>query len=150
MENATKALLIAAAVLIVIVLIALGVKLLNSTSNISEQTEQTSESIKDSTMDAIGSITANLAGIDSMDDATFCEYIKNKYSGERTGKEVLELCDIIKRKYGHLHKSCGNVIHISCANNDGRTLTWDKIEGEIKKENKYQVTVNGYSIKVRT
>jgi len=44
MENATKALLIAAAVLIVIVLIALGVVLLNSGSDVTGQAKSVSES----------------------------------------------------------------------------------------------------------
>ena len=44
MENATKALLIAAAVLIVIVLIALGVALLNSGSDVTGQAKSVGES----------------------------------------------------------------------------------------------------------
>ena len=42
MENATKALLIAAAVLIVIVIIALGVRLLNTASDTSGQADEIS------------------------------------------------------------------------------------------------------------
>ena len=45
MENATKALLIAAAVLIAIVLIALGVNLLNAGSDTSDQAKTVSNSI---------------------------------------------------------------------------------------------------------
>lgn len=42
MENATKALLIAASVLIVIVLISVGIKLLSSTSGVSDQVDSVS------------------------------------------------------------------------------------------------------------
>ena len=42
MENATKALLIAAAVLVVIVIIALGVRLLNTASDTSGQADEIS------------------------------------------------------------------------------------------------------------
>ena len=52
MENATKALLIAAAVLIVIVLIALGVALLNSGSDVTGQARSVSESTSVQTFNA--------------------------------------------------------------------------------------------------
>ena len=49
MENATKALLIAAAVLIAIVLVALGVRLLNSAGDSSGEAGNVSNSIQNST-----------------------------------------------------------------------------------------------------
>ena len=49
MENATKALLIAAAVLVVIVLIALGVRLLNSTSETKKASDEVSTQLQDQT-----------------------------------------------------------------------------------------------------
>lgn len=60
MENATKALLIAASVLIVIVLIALGVGLLNSTNNTSDQAKNASNLLGNSSSEAIDSVTAAL------------------------------------------------------------------------------------------
>ncbi len=48
MENASKALLITAAVLIVIIIVALGVKLLGGISNTKEQTEKVEEGISSS------------------------------------------------------------------------------------------------------
>ncbi len=46
MENATKALLIAGSVLIAIVLIAVGLKILNSTSGVTEQVESVSTTME--------------------------------------------------------------------------------------------------------
>ena len=61
MENATKALLIAAAVLIAIVLIALGVKLLGSTKDTSGQAKNVSNAIKTSTNSAVNDVTNELS-----------------------------------------------------------------------------------------
>ncbi len=62
MENATKALLIAAAVLIAIVLIALGVNLLNAGSDTSDKAEQVSESISTSINSQAEQINSALSG----------------------------------------------------------------------------------------
>ena len=45
MENASKALLIAAAILIAILMISLGILLINSTNGVSEEAKQTGEYI---------------------------------------------------------------------------------------------------------
>lgn len=65
MENATKALLIAAAVLIAIVLVAIGVKLLNSAGDTSGEAANVSGALKnsisnssDSTVDFIESLNS--------------------------------------------------------------------------------------------
>ncbi len=57
MENATKALLIAAAVLIAIVLIALGVRLLNSSGNASGDAQNVSNQLQTSTGTGVNEIT---------------------------------------------------------------------------------------------
>lgn len=49
MENASKALLIAAAVLIVILLIAFGMNVMNSTSDVSGQAEQVGDALSTQT-----------------------------------------------------------------------------------------------------
>ena len=49
MENASKALLIAAAVLIVILLIAFGMKIFNSTGNVSGQATSTGKELTNQT-----------------------------------------------------------------------------------------------------
>ena len=52
MENATKALLIAAAVLIVILIIALGMRIFNSTSGATKDASNAGKTISNSTSDA--------------------------------------------------------------------------------------------------
>ena len=64
MENATKALLIAAAVLIAIVLIALGVRLLNAGGDTSEQAQQVSDQITSSADKGVTSVNDALTNID--------------------------------------------------------------------------------------
>lgn len=60
MENATKALLIAAAVLIAIVLIALGVKLVNSSGDAAGQANQVSSALNSSTANTVTEIETML------------------------------------------------------------------------------------------
>lgn len=57
MENATKALLIAAATLIAIVIIAMGVLIIRNTSNTIKQSDEVGKSISSSIGNAIGSIS---------------------------------------------------------------------------------------------
>ena len=61
MENATKALLIAAAVLVVIVIIALGVRLLGSASDTSEDANAVSQALASSTDAQVTQITSGLS-----------------------------------------------------------------------------------------
>lgn len=63
MENATKALLIAAAVLIAIVLIALGVRLLGSSNDASGQAKNTAGAISNSTNSAVEDVTGALRNL---------------------------------------------------------------------------------------
>ena len=63
MENATKALLIAAAVLVVIVIIALGVRLLGTAGDTSESAEQVSTALSSSTESAVTDITSGLQSL---------------------------------------------------------------------------------------
>ena len=62
MENATKALLIAAAVLIVILLIAFGMKIFNSTSNVSGQATSTGKALGNQAAAAANSALSDLSG----------------------------------------------------------------------------------------
>lgn len=68
MENATKALLIAAAVLIAIVLIALGVNLLNAGGNTSTQAENVANVIGNSIDKTTEKVNGALSGLDIFDD----------------------------------------------------------------------------------
>lgn len=63
MENATKALLIAAAVLIAIVLIALGVRLLNASGDTSGQAQNVANSISNSTGTGVNKVNEALSNI---------------------------------------------------------------------------------------
>ena len=63
MENATKALLIAAAVLIAIVLVALGVKLLNSAGDTSGDAEKVSNQLQNSTGKASNDVVDTITNL---------------------------------------------------------------------------------------
>lgn len=63
MENATKALLIAAAVLIVILLIAFGMRIFNSTSDVSGQATSTGTQLSNKTGVAANSASDALSGL---------------------------------------------------------------------------------------
>lgn len=64
MENATKALLIAAAVLIAIVLVALGVRLLNASGDTSDDAAAVANQLDQSTGTAANGVIDNLNGLD--------------------------------------------------------------------------------------
>lgn len=65
MENATKALLIAAAVLVVIVLIAFGVRIFNSTSEVSGQAQTIGSGIQEQTQKATSSALSSIEAASS-------------------------------------------------------------------------------------
>ena len=64
MENATKALLIAAAVLIVILLIAFGMRIFNSTSDVSGQAQNTGAQISTQAGQAASTASNALSGLE--------------------------------------------------------------------------------------
>ena len=65
MENASKALLIAAAILIVIVLIAFGVSVLDSSGDVSSQAISTGEAISEQAGQASNSANNVIQGLNS-------------------------------------------------------------------------------------
>lgn len=65
MENATKALLIAAAVLIAIVLVALGVNLLNSAGDVSDDAGNVSNALQQSTHNAASGVITDIGSLDT-------------------------------------------------------------------------------------
>lgn len=65
MENASKALLIAAAVLIVILLIAFGMRIFNSAGNVSGDAQSTGQQLSNSTSAASSSAQNALKGLDA-------------------------------------------------------------------------------------
>lgn len=60
MENATKALLIAAAVLIAIVLVALGVNLLNASGDTSEEAGKVSNALQNQTINVTANVVTDI------------------------------------------------------------------------------------------
>ena len=97
MENATKALLIAAAVLIVILVIALGMRIFNSTSDTTGQASAMGEILSNSTNDSTSSVR------DSLLKSDLAQYIGTNFAvgtGIRVSKEDgLKIYDIFKN-YG--------------------------------------------------
>lgn len=71
MENATKALLIAAAVLISIVLTAVGVKIVSSTGDTSGQASEVSDALSSSTSSASEKVSQELSKISGDDSIKF-------------------------------------------------------------------------------
>lgn len=63
MENATKALLIAAAVLIAIVLVALGVNLLGSAGDTSEDAKNVSDALQTQTSGAATNLVTDITNL---------------------------------------------------------------------------------------
>ena len=63
MENTSKALLIAAAILIVIILITLGIKVLGSVGNAAEKAEGVGDSISSATKDSTSKLESLLSGL---------------------------------------------------------------------------------------
>lgn len=65
MENATKALLIAAAILVVILLIAFGMRVLNTSGGAATSAQQTGTKITEQSNRAAGSASNAISGLDS-------------------------------------------------------------------------------------
>lgn len=63
MENATKALLIAAAVLIAIVLVALGVNLLSSAGDTSDDAENVANALQGSVTNASNDVVSSITNL---------------------------------------------------------------------------------------
>ena len=160
MENATKALLIAASVLIVIVLIALGVKLLGSTEETAESAKIVGNSIGEQTQDLSSSIVIDLTDVSSMTDLEFSIFIYNNFFyenvGEINGKKVLKMCELIRKKYGNLRDNIGGQssarAHITSSGSF--QYTYENIEKTITEElgenKKYKVNCTNVSYKPTT
>lgn len=64
MENATKALIIAAIILIVIVLIALGVRILGAAGQTTKQTDNLVDHVDEALTGASGAVSDAISGLD--------------------------------------------------------------------------------------
>lgn len=105
MENATKALLIAAVVLISIVLISIGVYILTASNNTSKQTGETSTAINIKTHSAVNNIKSTLESMDNQENGKnnsgevkviSIEIEANEYSSAYAPGETLTLKAIVK------------------------------------------------------
>ena len=146
MENATKALLIAAAVLIVIVLVALGIKLLGTTGNTDESAKIAGNSIGQQTHDLSSDIQVDLIDTSKMSDLEFSKFIYNNYAyekvGEVSGKQVLKMCKLIREKYGELRVGEGNDYKAHISWDNGSNYGYKKIEDTVKNNLSGKYTVN--------
>lgn len=94
MENASKALIIAGAILISILLISAGILIFNSGSGISDDSEATGDAMALAAAEENSRIV--LSTMDIENDAIFNNYIKSKYEGRTLTKtEVIELCTLV-------------------------------------------------------
>lgn len=114
MENATKALLIAGSVLIAIVLIAVGIKILGSTSGVTEQVGQVSNSLEASIFNS--------------------QY--TQYEGIQKGSEVKALYRLVNQNNNTSKRKIK--MWAGSANDDMKT--WIE-EGKILSNKKYNVNV---------
>ena len=130
MENVSKALLIAAGVLIVILLIAFGMSIFNSTGDTSADAKATGDMLVSKAADA--KAEAILAILDYKNDDKFNEYIYNNYHWKKvkaiSAEKVEELCALVIKR---------------CEKITGKK--YDKIETHISSGN-YSVRWNGVSV----
>lgn len=128
MENASKALLIAGAVLIVIVLISIGVMIVNSSSEMTEQ---------------IGETTSNHAV--TAFNSTF-----NSYQGIQKGSSIKRLLQSISTNNATASNSSGHIITVTIisatssealsATNNSTTIT--QAAAKIVKSGRYEVVMS--------
>ena len=95
MENASKSLLFAASVLIVILLIAFGITIFNSSRNSAEESQTVGESLSSATSSA--KIKTILSMIDYKDETIFKNFIEENFGNGKalTPNDVIELYEII-------------------------------------------------------
>jgi len=94
MENASKALIIAGAILISILLISVGILMFNSSSGVTDNAGETGDVMASAAIRE--NVKIILSTMDIQDDIAFNNYIKAKYQ-ERilTAQETLELCLLV-------------------------------------------------------
>ena len=107
MENATKALLIAASVLITIVVIALGIKILTSGFDTSKQASQVQNAISESTNDAANSAIVSMKKINQISVEKFNKEYKQYVTKENdrnfwgiTSEDFFRLLEMNNQKNG--------------------------------------------------
>lgn len=152
MENATKALLIAASVLIVIVLIAVGVLLLGNISDSSEQAQKVGNSIDIATdsavSDAIGGLKKSIISKEKFND--FAKDFSSKY------KSFSQVMNVVKEQNGKLsnqievvgyvyQKSYSNIVNERTARYNELLAKFDSTNHEKNKEY-YEYVINEWIV----
>ena len=89
MENSTKALLIAAAILIAILLISIGVRILNSTQDSVDSAQDVGNAMQAKAIQI--KVKTILEKINYVDDNIFGNYIRANYEGTQTPEKTAEL-----------------------------------------------------------
>lgn len=131
MENASKALLIAAGVLIIILLIAFGMKIFNSAGDTSKDAQEVGSTITSQNKNA--KISAILSMMNYKDDKVFNSYIISNYGGSRSGSEIKELCQLVSQRDKMItgKEKSDQETYISTWQDDGKSeLIW---EGSLQK-----------------
>jgi len=122
MENASKSLIIAGAILIAIFLISFGIIIINSMKDSTKSAQKVGETIEASVSSA--RIKTILSTIDYEDDEEFIKYIQTNYGNDKTltKNEVIELCEIVMVRTQIIYngeKYQGNTIHLPSASTRG-------------------------------
>ena len=139
MENASKALIIAGAILISILLISVGILVFNSTKGVTDNAEKAGDVMMTAAAEENAKIVLNT--MDIKDDVAFNKYISSKYEGRTlTAKEVVELCTLItersKKLTGKIYERTET--HITSHNQyEGKTMVvyWNETNKKIVYQN---------------
>lgn len=92
MENATKGLLIVAAVLIAIVIISLGIRLLSSTGETTESAKKTGDALNEATGNASESAIDKILGLSGEDNDEISFSINRSYYQSRKKYDLVWIC----------------------------------------------------------
>ena len=164
MENASKALIIAGAILISILLISVGILVFNSTKGVTDNAGNAGDVMMTAAAEENAKIV--LSTMDIENDAAFNEYITSKYKNKTlTAKEVMELCTLVVERSKQLTGEGYFVTetHITGVSNDDTIVVyWSSSEHKLKFRNfdtnkKYKATFSpweaeydgNYSIAIR-
>lgn len=143
MENASKALIVAGAILISILLISLGVLLVNSVSGVNDNAQTTGDMMLSQA--AITNAEIILEMIDYKNDEKFNEYIYNNYHYNKVGyissEKVEELCVLVVKRCKKITGKgySKNETRIS-SENQSVTCNSNGIITGIKQDKEYKVT----------
>ena len=133
MDNATKALLIAAAVLIAIVLIALGVKLLESTGDTKLEAEVMSETIGLQIKNTKKSLDASMQELSATNEAEKLHVKILNSERELSGTQFRELVNMVKKYNGSKNKK--NTIRVVVGSSNANYYSGRRIEPD--EDNNY-------------